>query len=143
MNFLNVGPLELTVILILAILLVGPKRMVELARTIGRVTSQMRKISGEFLGTLQTELHTAEQEARQALEGVTGSGLETARTPDEIQATHQEIRQVLEGVSKDEREATTGIKSDLQAVERETRQAVKEIVEGVEGIVKGEREVAG
>ena len=46
MNFLNVGPWEVTVILIIAILVVGPKRMVEVGRSIGRAASQMRRLSG-------------------------------------------------------------------------------------------------
>lgn len=142
MNFLNVGPLEITVILILAILLVGPQRMVELARTIGRATTQMRKLSGEFFGTIQAELQATEQEVRQTLDSAAGDGQESiASLPDEIQTTQQETHQVLEDIGKDEREATTSIKTDLQAVERETRQVMKEIVESVEGIVKGKHEV--
>ena len=70
MNFLNVGPWELTVVLIIAILLVGPRRMAEIARTIGRTTSQMRRLSSEFLGTIQAELQATEQEAQQALESI-------------------------------------------------------------------------
>jgi sec-independent protein translocase protein TatB len=127
-NFLNVGPWELTVIVVIAILLVGPKRMVEMARTIGRVSSQMRRISSEFLGTIRDEVEAIEADAHQALEDA------------ELQATEQETRQVLESIGEDRRRATTSIKAELQAVERETRQALEEIVENVGGMVRGERE---
>jgi sec-independent protein translocase protein TatB len=127
-NFLNVGPWELTVIVVIAILLVGPKRMVEMARTIGRVSSQMRRISSEFLGTIRDEVEAVEANAHQALDGA------------ELQATEQETRQVLESIGEDRRRATTSIKAELQAVERETRQALEEIVENVGGMVRGERE---
>jgi len=69
-NFLNVGPWELTVILIIAILLIGPKRMMELARAIGRVTSQLRKLSNEFTASIQAELQATERETRQVLEDI-------------------------------------------------------------------------
>jgi sec-independent protein translocase protein TatB len=136
-NFLNVGPWELTVIFIIAILLVGPKRMVEMARTIGRVSSQMRRISSEFLGTIRDEVEAVEADAHQALEGAVQVGEESVA---ELQATEQETRQVLESIGEDRRRATTSIKAELQAVERETRQALEEIVENVGGVVRGERE---
>lgn len=137
MNFLNVGPWEMTVIFIIAILLVGPKRMVEMARTIGRVSSQMRRMSSEFLSTIRDEVEAVEADARQALEGVVQVGEESVA---ELQATEQETRQVLESIGEDRRRATTSIKAELQAVERETRQALGEIVENVGGMVRGERE---
>jgi len=142
MNFLNVGPWELAVILVIAILLVGPKRVAEIARTIGRTTSQVRRLSGQFLGTIQAELQAAEQEAHQALDSIAGGGQEPiASITDEIQATGQETRQVLEGAGEDERAVTTSIKAELQTVERETRQAMEEIVESVKTIVRGEQGV--
>lgn len=137
MNFLNVGPWEMTVIFIIAILLVGPKRMVEMARTIGRVSSQMRRMSSEFLSTIRDEVEAVEADARQALEGVVQVGEESVA---ELQATEQETRQVLESIGEDRRRATTSITAELQAVERETRQALGEIVENVGGMVRGERE---
>ncbi|RLC63980.1 MAG: hypothetical protein DRI80_02545 [Chloroflexota bacterium] len=70
MDFLNVGPWEVTVILIITLLLVGPRRMVELARTFGRATSQLRQLSNEFTATIQAELLATEREARQALENI-------------------------------------------------------------------------
>jgi sec-independent protein translocase protein TatB len=136
-NFLNVGPWELTVIFIIAILLVGPKRMVEMARTIGRVSSQMRRMSAEFLGTIRDEVEAVEADARQALEGVVQVGEDSVA---ELQATEQETRQVLESIGEDRHRATTSIKAELQAVEHETRQALEEIVENVGGMMRGERE---
>ena len=138
MNFLNVGPWELTVVLIIAVLLVGPKRMVEVARTIGRVTRQMRSLSGEFLGTLQAEIGSTGEEARQALEDVIEGGEEPVA---ELEAAGQETRQALEGAGEDKRLVTPSITAELEAVERETRQTMQEILENVGGIVKGEEEV--
>ena len=135
MNFLNVGPWEVTVILIIAILVVGPKRMVEVGRSIGRTASQMRRLSGEFLGTLQAEIDATQQEARQALEGVVETGEESVA---ELQAAEDETRQVLEGIGEDRRRAATSIRSELEAVERDTREAMQDILGSMEGLVKGE-----
>lgn len=70
MNFLNVGPWELTVVLMIAIMMIGPKKMVELARTIRRYATQLRKLSGEFTTVLQSEIQATEQGARQILSEV-------------------------------------------------------------------------
>lgn len=104
MNFMNVGPWELTVIIIIAILLIGPKRMVEVTRTIGRVTSQLRRFSSEFVSTLQAE--------------VTAAGSDR-RTPQEPQSI---VRSITEPI--------TSLQSELLAAERETRQAITQIVDG-------------
>ena len=112
MNFLNIGPWELSVILVIAILTIGPKRMVEIIRAIGRITAQMRRLSGEFLGTIQTELRTIEQETSQA---VGGGGAGKARS---------------------------GLLDDLMVLGRDTHQAVNEIVTNTGGVPKGEREAS-
>lgn len=70
MNFLNVGPWELTVVLMIAILMIGPKKMVELAQTIRRYATQLRKLSGEFTTVLQSEIQATEQGTRQVLSEV-------------------------------------------------------------------------
>jgi sec-independent protein translocase protein TatA len=60
-DFLNVGPWELIVVLIIAILVAGPQRMVEIARTMGRMSRQLRDLSREFTTALQTEIQAAEK----------------------------------------------------------------------------------
>ena len=66
MDFLNVGPWELIVVLIIAILVAGPQRMVEIARTLGRVSRQLRNLSREFTTALQSEIQAADKEAGRA-----------------------------------------------------------------------------
>lgn len=53
---LNVGPLELMVILIVALLVVGPSRLPEVGRSIGRGLREFRKAQDEVRTTLQTAL---------------------------------------------------------------------------------------
>jgi len=149
-NFLNVGPWELTIILIIAILVVGPKRMAELARQIGRTVSHMREFSSEFLGTIQAELEMTEQETRQALDAIAENGKKSiASIPGQVQAADQDTRYMLETISEERQAAATSIRDELQALEHETQQAMKEITTSVRGhttsggIIKGEPEMTG
>ncbi len=73
MNFLNVGSWELMVILAIAILLIGPERMVEMSRSFGRLSRQLRKMSSEFTSTIQAEMAATERETKSignVIEGV-------------------------------------------------------------------------
>jgi len=114
MNFLNVGPWELSVILVIAILMIGPKRMVEIVRTLGRITAQVRKMSNEFMGTIQTEMQAAERDVRQTVDG----GLVQEQDP------------------------IANLSAEIKALGRDTRRAVDEIAADVDGVVKGEQKAS-
>jgi sec-independent protein translocase protein TatA len=43
MGFVNIGPLELLVLLVLALLVLGPKRLPEAARSVGRGMREMKE----------------------------------------------------------------------------------------------------
>ncbi len=69
MNFLGMGPMELFLILILALIVFGPGRLPEIMGQIGRAVNEFRKttseLSGEFNRTLQAEI----EQTRAAVEG--------------------------------------------------------------------------
>jgi Sec-independent protein translocase protein TatA len=73
-NFLNVGPWELVVVLIITILVAGPQRMIEIARTLGRVSRQLSSLSREFTTALQAEIQAAEKEGEQLSQDLTRVG---------------------------------------------------------------------
>ncbi|MBI2237170.1 MAG: twin-arginine translocase TatA/TatE family subunit [Actinobacteria bacterium] len=52
----NIGPLELMLILIVALLVVGPKRLPEVGRSIGRGLREFRKAQDEVKETLRFTL---------------------------------------------------------------------------------------
>ncbi len=56
MNFLGMGPLELIVILGLALVVFGPDKLPEIARQVARTVVQIRRISSEVTGDLQRSL---------------------------------------------------------------------------------------
>ncbi|MEW5986449.1 MAG: twin-arginine translocase TatA/TatE family subunit [Chloroflexota bacterium] len=55
-SFFGVGLPELIMILLVAGLLLGPQRIRQAARTLGRLTAQLQRISREFRRQLNTEL---------------------------------------------------------------------------------------
>ena len=74
----NIGPLELIVVLIIALIVFGPKRLPELGRSLGRGIREFRgSVSGdsnedeedEELRELQQSKAKAEAEAIEAVEG--------------------------------------------------------------------------
>jgi len=161
-NFLNVGPWELTVILIIAILLVGPKRVLEVIQSIRRLATKLRGMSGEFTSLLHTEAQASEEEGDETREGTPeatdgdeGQPGETrgdtigelkdivregiapiVEIRSELQSAVQEPRQSLEGLVEDDIVGSvTGVQDDLQAAVQQTRQTLEEsIQEGIQPI---------
>jgi TatA/E family protein of Tat protein translocase len=54
---LNIGPQELIVVLIIALLVVGPSRLPELGRSIGKALREFRKVQDEVKDTLRLGLN--------------------------------------------------------------------------------------
>lgn len=53
---LNIGPQELIVVLVIALVIVGPHRLPELGRAIGRALNEFRKIQDDVKDTLRFDL---------------------------------------------------------------------------------------
>jgi sec-independent protein translocase protein TatB len=56
MDFLGIGPLELIVVLIIAFIVVGPERLPELARSIGKQLRELRALSQGLTAEWQREI---------------------------------------------------------------------------------------
>jgi Tat protein translocase TatB subunit len=56
----NIGPQELLVILLVALVIVGPQRLPELARTIGRALNELRRAQDEVTRTIRLGLDETE-----------------------------------------------------------------------------------
>jgi TatA/E family protein of Tat protein translocase len=54
---LNIGPQELIVVLIIALLVVGPSRLPELGRSIGKALREFRKVQDEVKDTFKFDLN--------------------------------------------------------------------------------------
>src|SRR3990170_2452183 len=53
---LNIGPQELLLILVVALLVVGPRRLPELARSLGKGIRELRKAQDEVSRTIRVNL---------------------------------------------------------------------------------------
>jgi len=78
MNFLNIGPMELILIFILALIVLGPRRLPKVARDLGealssfrRATQELEKEIGRELGTItEAPLGTTQATAKASQDGV-------------------------------------------------------------------------
>ncbi len=81
MNFLGVGPAELVIILVIALVVLGPERMAEAGRTLGRLYARWRsgwgkevdEVTREFrreIFKLQQEMDEIRREAERPLKEV-------------------------------------------------------------------------
>ncbi len=59
----NIGPGELVVILLLALILLGPEKLPEVARTLGKGMKELRRASDDLRHTVEEELYRAEAQA--------------------------------------------------------------------------------
>ena len=82
----GIGSTELLVILVVALLVLGPKNLPKIAHTLGRAMGEFRRVSTEFQRTLNTEIafeeqaekakaRKAEAEKAQTTSGSTGSSV--------------------------------------------------------------------
>ncbi len=82
----GIGSTELLVILVVALLVLGPKNLPKIAHTLGRAMGEFRRVSTEFQRTLNTEIafeeqaekaktRKAEAEKDQTTSGSTGSSV--------------------------------------------------------------------
>lgn len=80
----GIGSTELLVILVVALLVLGPKNLPKIAHTLGRAMGEFRRVSTEFQRTLNTEIafeeesekakaRKAEADKAQAASGTPGS----------------------------------------------------------------------
>ncbi len=58
----TVGPQEMIVIVILALVLFGPKKLPELGRTIGKALTEFRRASSDLKASFEREMHNLERE---------------------------------------------------------------------------------
>ncbi len=60
----GIGTTEILVILVVALIVIGPESLPKIARTIGKAMGEFRKVSTEFQRTLNTEIALEEHAER-------------------------------------------------------------------------------
>ncbi len=61
---MNLGMPEMIFIFLLALVVVGPKRLPELARQLGKIVAEFKRASNEFKNQLETEMMNIELDER-------------------------------------------------------------------------------
>jgi sec-independent protein translocase protein TatB len=94
MNFLGMGPLELMLIVVLALIVFGPAKLPEIMGQVGRAIGDFRRatseLSDEFNRTIQAELN------------------ETKQTIEETKAALTEVRTAVDSTMNETRAAVAG-----------------------------------
>lgn len=58
---LGIGPWEIAIIIVLALLIIGPRKLPEVMRSVGKGLFELRKASSDFRRTLEHEVHQEER----------------------------------------------------------------------------------
>lgn len=83
----GIGSTELVVILVIALLVLGPKNLPKAARTVGKVMGEFRRVSTEFQRTINTEIALEEKKDAQAAEAPASTAASTAAPASAATAT--------------------------------------------------------
>jgi sec-independent protein translocase protein TatA len=82
--FGSIGMPELIIILVIALIIFGPRKLPELGRSLGRSINEFKKASNELRSTLEDEISAEEQKDRAR---AAASATPPAATPPPIDAT--------------------------------------------------------
>lgn len=110
MEFLGVGPVELLVIIILGLIVVGPERLPEMARSAGR-----------FLGRIiawqqqSPEFQTIQQVRQEIQNEITGLRNEISQTQQQVVSNVQALKQSVPSLKEELAEATNEISQAARA----------------------------
>jgi sec-independent protein translocase protein TatA len=125
---LNIGPQELLLILVIALLVVGPRRLPELGRSVGRGIRELRKAQDEVRKTIQVSIDddqgrpAFDEHRRDARRGTnertSGEGDESAKGPvtgDETREISRTLGRGLAELRKARAEVERSFRVDMDA----------------------------
>jgi sec-independent protein translocase protein TatA len=87
---MSVGPAEILIILVVALLVFGPQRLPEVGRQVGSALRELRKMQDTVRGELDMVLHPehgTSSSAAPPLEPDDHSAVDVDVTPDEVEST--------------------------------------------------------
>lgn len=120
MNFFGLGAPEFVVVLIIALIIAGPKRMVQWMYVLGRWTAKARALWGEAVDALQRELNESgvdvtiprDMPTRGSLNRMAQDALKPLAEP--VKDVMQDVKKVGDEVNSAAREVKTATQSAAQ-----------------------------
>jgi sec-independent protein translocase protein TatB len=118
MNFFNIGTAELLLIFVIALIVVGPRRLPEIARSLGKVVNDVRKMSQEF---------TAE-----VTRGLEAPAKELTEVKRELEAPVKGLTEVTQGLTAPVKELTKELAGVTQGLKDPAKELAKELTEATQ-----------
>ncbi len=106
MEFFGVGGMELIAILLIALIVAGPKRMIAWSYTLGKWAAQARKMWSETAALLQKELDAA------------GVDIKVPTEPPTRQSLNNEVRRLTSPVTKPLQDSLKSVQTELEDVKK-------------------------
>ena len=82
MNFLDMGIMEILLILVVALIIWGPGKIPEIARNLGKFMNAMKRMSFDLTTQVKKELELEEKEPSSSSKSKEKSGKESETTAD-------------------------------------------------------------
>ncbi len=105
MNFFNIGTAELLLIFVIALIVVGPRRLPEIAQSLGKIINDVRKISQEFTTEMTRELSVSSDSKK--------NGAKKVADQDVSESPIQSLGEIVSDVKKISQEFTEEITREL------------------------------
>ena len=101
--FGSIGPAELILIFVIALLVFGPKKLPEIGRQVGKALRELKKTSDEIKGRIEEEIDAAElKDIRKDIQ----SGVDDFRKS--VTQVTSEVTHIPDEIKKDAKDNETG-----------------------------------
>lgn len=105
---LNVGPLELLVVLAVALIVVGPERLPELARSVGRALRQFREVQDEVRDMVSAGMDDEMREAASEFRKAAGTARRATDVKGAVRRAERSIKEETTAAVRKPRPSSTG-----------------------------------
>jgi sec-independent protein translocase protein TatB len=106
MNFFNIGTAELLLIFVVALIVVGPRRLPEIARTLGKIVTDVRKMSQDFTTEMTRELEAPAEELAEVKRELEAPVKELTEMTRELETPAKEPKESADQDTSEKEEST-------------------------------------